>query len=124
MASWSDKAKRELFRGSLDVLVLSVLADGRQYGYGIERRIGEASGQSVKAGTLYPLLQRFEGAGWVESEQESDTGRPRKWYRLTPAGRAHFRAAAAEWQAGIARLQGQVLPAVRRSAHRNNGQTS
>ncbi len=111
--SLDDKARRDLLHGSLDVLVLSVLADGPQYGYAIQRELKLASGQSIKAGSLYPLLHRLESEGLVKPTWEKTTGRERKWYALTPAGQKRLQTQAAAWQAYLARLQSLVLPALR-----------
>ncbi|MEM6332491.1 MAG: PadR family transcriptional regulator [Planctomycetota bacterium] len=110
------KQRRDLFRGSFDVMVLAVLADGRQYGYAIQKRVHQASGQTIKAGTLYPLLHRLEAEGLVAATWETGAGRDRKWYALTPAGQARLKAAAADWQAAFARMQALILPALRRVA--------
>ncbi|MEM9252712.1 MAG: helix-turn-helix transcriptional regulator [Planctomycetota bacterium] len=116
MSGLDPKQRRDLFRGSSDLMVLAVLADGRQYGYSIQKRVREASGQTLKAGTLYPLLHRLETEGLVAATWESDTGRDRKWYELTPAGRARLKSAAADWQACFAQMQALILPALRRVA--------
>jgi PadR family transcriptional regulator PadR len=108
--------KRDLFLGSLDVLVLAILADGRQYGYAILKELEQASGQSVRPGSLYPILHRMEEAGWITATWDESAPRRRKWYTLTPTGKAALRKQAATWQAYLARLQGTVLPAVRRVA--------
>ncbi|MFN3166584.1 MAG: PadR family transcriptional regulator [Phycisphaeraceae bacterium] len=112
----SDKTHRDLFRGSLELLVLAVLADGRRYGYAIQKQLKHDCGQSVQAGSLYPLLHRLESAGLVAATWDKSSARERKWYELTPAGQKQLRKSAADWQAYIARLQGLVLPAVRRVA--------
>ena len=116
MSRLDEKARRDLFRGSLDVMVLAVLADGPQYGYAIQRRVQQAAGQTIKAGTLYPLLHRLEADGLVKPRWEKSTGRDRKWYELTPAGQRRLRTDAADWQAYLAQLQALVLPALRRVA--------
>ncbi|MEM6394062.1 MAG: PadR family transcriptional regulator [Planctomycetota bacterium] len=116
MAQLDDQARRDLFRGSLDTMVLAVLVDGPQYGYAIQKKVREASGQSVAAGSLYPLLHRLEVEGLVTPQWEEGKGRPRKWYALTPAGQARLKSQAADWQAYLARLQGLILPALRRVA--------
>lgn len=117
MSGLDDKSRRDLFRGSLDVMVLAVLADGKQYGYSIQKRVKAASGQTIKAGSLYPLLHRLEADGLIEATWESDTGRPRKWYTLSPQGQKTFRGAATDWQAAFARMQALVLPALRQTAN-------
>ena len=116
MADSDVKSRRDLLHGSLEVLVLSVLADGPQYGYAIQRKLRDAAGQDAKAGTLYPLLHRLEQDGLVNPTWEKTTGRPRKWYTLSAAGRQRLTTQAADWQALIARLQSLVLPALRQVA--------
>ena len=96
----SDPDQRDLLRGSLDLLVLSVLAEEPRYGYRIQKRIAEVSGQTIKlqAGSMYPLLHRLESEGAIISRWERDTGRERKWYELTPAGRKRLERQACAWQ--------------------------
>ena len=95
----TDRFGRDLLRGSLDLMVLSVLAEGPQYGYSIQKQIREASGQQVKlqAGTLYPLLHRLEAERLIRAKWDSDGGRRRKWYELTAAGRRRLHKQAQEW---------------------------
>jgi PadR family transcriptional regulator, regulatory protein PadR len=95
----TSKYQRDLLRGSLDLMVLSVLAGGRQYGYLIQKHVREASGGRVDlaAGTLYPLLHRLEDDGLVRASWDSSTGRQRKWYELTATGRKRLNAQAQEW---------------------------
>lgn len=95
----AEKFDRDLVRGSLDLVVLSVLADGPRYGYLIQKRIHEASGDRVRlqAGTLYPLLHRLEGDKLIRCRWDKSTGRPRKWYELTAAGRRRLDRQAHEW---------------------------
>jgi transcriptional regulator len=91
--------QRDLLRGSLDMMVLSVLADGAQYGYVIQKRIQQASTGQVRlpAGTLYPLLHRLEADKLIRSRWDDSTGRKRKWYELTAAGRRRLENQAAVW---------------------------
>lgn len=110
---------RDIFKGSLDVLVLSILADGRQHGYALQKQLLHLTGEKLTAGALYPLLHRLEADGLIDAEWDRTTARPRKRYRLTESGQRHFRRSAAEWQATIARLQSLVLPAVRRVASKH-----
>jgi len=94
-----ERFQRDLVRGSLDLMVLSVLAGGKKYGYLIQKQVREASGSRVDlaAGTLYPLLHRLEDEGLVRSSWDARTGRQRKWYELTAAGRKRLSAQAQEW---------------------------
>lgn len=88
----------EWLRGVLGVCVLRILADGPTYGYEIAARLSAAGLGTVKGGTLYPLLGRFEEAGWVEVEWRPGEGGPgRKYYVLTAAGRSEAAAEAARW---------------------------
>src|SRR5262245_15417786 len=96
----TNKFERDLLRGSLDLVVLSVLAGGgKKYGYLIQKEVREASRSRVDlaAGTLYPLLHRLEGDGLIRSSWDDSTGRERKWYELTAAGRKRLSVQAQEW---------------------------
>jgi PadR family transcriptional regulator PadR len=89
----------ELLRGSLELMVLSTLSSGRKYGYLIQATLAESSRQAVdmKAGTLYPILHKLEKEGWVKCHWENETGRKRKWYELTAAGKKQLKNQAEEW---------------------------
>lgn len=91
--------RRDLLRGSLDLMVLSVLVDGSKYGYLIQRHIRDASGGKVdlQAGTMYPILHRLEAEQLIQSRWDESAGRSRKWYDITTQGRACLREQAAEW---------------------------
>lgn len=95
----TDRFGRDLVRGSLDLVVLSVLAGGKKYGYLIQKEVREASSARVDlaAGTLYPLLHKLEDDGLVKSSWDSGSGRERKWYELTAAGKRRLTAQAQEW---------------------------
>lgn len=113
MATQDESRRRDLLRSSLDLVVLSVLADGEHYGYLLQKRIREASGQTITAGTLYPLLHSMEADGLIAARWDEGAARPRKWYELTGAGRLRLRQEGAAWQAIIARLESVILPALR-----------
>src|SRR5690349_24493473 len=84
---------RELRRGSLELIVLHLLAPGEAYGYEIVSKLtSETNGAlEVTDGTLYPVLYRLERAGFVAVRWETlQRGVPRKYYRLTDAGRAEL----------------------------------
>lgn len=88
----------EWLRGVLGVCVLRILADGPTYGYEIASRLASAGLGSVKGGTLYPLLGRFEDAGWVSVDWRPGEGGPgRKYYAMTPAGRDQATLDASRW---------------------------
>lgn len=88
----------EWLRGVLGLCVLRVLADGPTYGYAVAQRLEELGVGTVKGGTLYPLLGRLETAGAVVTHWRAGDGGPgRKYYELTPAGRAELDREAARW---------------------------
>jgi transcriptional regulator len=80
----------ELLPGTLDLLILKILARGPLHGYGIARRLETISEDVLQVGesSLYPALQRLLLNGWVGAEWGiSDNNRRARYYRLTPAGR-------------------------------------
>lgn len=106
-----------LIRGSIDLVVLSALADGDKYGYLILKRVREASADRhpLQAGTLYPILHRLEEEGAVASRWESVGDRKRKWYALTARGRRRLREDARAWQAFADYINGLVAPVLGRA---------
>jgi PadR family transcriptional regulator PadR len=83
-----DNWETQMRRGWLEVAILATLWQGRLYGLEIIRALETGSDFVVAEGTVYPLLARLFKAGLVEAEWvESDSGHPRKYYRLTAAGR-------------------------------------
>ncbi len=103
---------RELKRGSLELIVLHLLAPGEAYGYEIVTKLTTQSDGAlgVTDGTLYPVLYRLERAGFVAVRWETpERGVPRKYYRLTDAGRVELARLNHEWHAfvgAMARLLG------------------
>jgi PadR family transcriptional regulator, regulatory protein PadR len=92
--------ERELKRGSLELILLHLLASGEAYGYEIVSKLMvETNGAlEVADGTLYPVLYRLERAGFVEVRWETpQRGVPRKYYRLTDAGREELSLLTREW---------------------------
>lgn len=88
----------QLKKGVLELCVLALLSRGDAYGYEIASRLAEGIGMGE--GTVYPLMRRMQGDKLVETYLvESSAGPPRKYYRLTDAGRASFEAQRAEWTA-------------------------
>ena len=89
-----------LLQGTLDVLILKVLALEPMHGLGISRRIAQITGGTfqVKPGSLFPALHRMEEAGWLSAEWgESENHRRAKFYRLTSAGRRQFKEETHQW---------------------------
>jgi PadR family transcriptional regulator, regulatory protein PadR len=92
--------ERELKRGSLELIVLHLLSSGEAYGYEIATKLAERTGGALEVtdGTLYPVLYRLEGAGFVTVRWETpQRGVPRKYYRLTEAGVAERSRLIREW---------------------------
>ena len=104
----------DLLRGSLDLMVLGVLAEEAKYGYALQQSLRAASGGRIdpKAGTLYPLLHRLEDQGLIRATWESGTGRRRKWYELTAAGRKRLARQAEDWYAYAEILRRLLEPVV------------
>jgi PadR family transcriptional regulator PadR len=97
----------ELRRG---VLVLAVLAQcGEvQYGYSLKQQLS-AAGLDINEGTLYPLLRRLEGQGLLASEWLVTEDRPRRYYKLSPAGKGVLEQLIKEWQ-DLVSVVARVLP--------------
>jgi PadR family transcriptional regulator PadR len=93
--------KSDLPQGTLDLLILKVLALGPQHGYAIAQRLQQISRDvvQVQQGTLYPALHRLENRRMLKAEWKiSDTGRDAKFYRLTRQGRAQLESETASWR--------------------------
>ena len=89
-----------LLQGTLDVLILKVLALEAMHGLGISRRIAQITRGTfdVKPGSLFPALHRMEQAGWLSAEWgESENNRRAKFYRLTGAGRRQLKEETNQW---------------------------
>ena len=93
--------RSDLLQGTLDMIILKVLATGPRHGYAIAQRIGQVSRAllQVPQGSLYPALHRLENRGWVAASwTETESGREAKVYRLTPKGRRRLGEEMAGWQ--------------------------
>src|ERR1700681_2187838 len=105
-------SKLDLLQGTLDLMVLKTLAAiGAQHGYGIARRIEQASGDEVllNQGTIYASLVRLQQRGWIAAEWgTSDNNRKAKFYSITRSGRKQLAEDAAYWQR-LTRVMGRVL---------------
>ncbi|ELK45611.1 PadR family transcriptional regulator [Bacillus sp. SB49] len=94
------KVNKELLKGSTSILILSLLNNRPMYGYELIRVMEEKSNGvfSLKEGTLYPLLHSLEKNEVIESYWgQGDTGRKRKYYRLTAEGRVFMEEKREEW---------------------------
>jgi DNA-binding PadR family transcriptional regulator len=100
---------KDLVAASATPLVLAILAEGHSYGYAIIKRVAELSGGHLlwTDGMLYPVLHRLERQGYVAAKwAEADTGRRRKYYRITKEGRTQLAAQRQQWQAVDGALRG------------------
>lgn len=89
-----------LLQGTLDVLILKVLALEPLHGLGISRRIAQVTGDTfnVKPGSLFPALHRMEQAGWLSASWgESEKSRRAKFYRLTKTGLRQLKQETDQW---------------------------
>lgn len=99
--------RSELLQGTLDLLILKVVALGPIHGYGIAQRIRQISKDvlQVQQGSLYPALHRLEKRRWLESVwRESENGRQAKFYKLSAKGRKQLAEEQLTWQ----RLAGAI----------------
>ena len=92
--------RREQLKGHLDLLLLSVLADGPAHGYAIIAQLRERSAQEliVPEGTVYPALHRLEEAGLLRSYWAEQAGRRRRLYELTAKGVSVLADLQGEWR--------------------------
>jgi len=100
---------KDLIAASSTPIVLAILAEEDSYGYAILMRVRELSGGRMAwtDGMLYPVLHRLERLGYVKARwEESDNGRKRKYYRITPGGRTQLDEERRQWQAVSATLKG------------------
>ena len=93
--------KSEFLKGTLDMLILKVVALGPIHGYAIAQRMRQISGDFflLQQGSLYPALHRLEDRGWLKAEwKATETGRDAKFYALTPKGRKQLEAEVKDWE--------------------------
>lgn len=110
--------KLTLVRGTLDVLVLRILAGGPRHGYGVAAAIARRSDGAlhVEDGALYQALHRLRAKGWLASEWgHAESGKRARFYELTDAGRRHLESSLLEWERYTAAVSsvlrpGEVLP--------------
>ena len=106
---------KDLVAASATPLVLAILAEGESYGYAIIKRVGELSHGQMQwtDGMLYPVLHRLERNGLITSQwKAAESGRRRKYYRLTKEGRVELEAERKRWQAVDATLNRLWMKAV------------
>lgn len=99
VASSSRSQVTELRRGVLEHCVLAILRERESYAFEIVRVLSQAGELLTSEGTIYPLLARLRRDGLVTTSwRDSESGPPRRYYRLTDDGRASLTAFGAEWQ--------------------------
>src|SRR5438874_11276658 len=94
-------AKSDLPQGTLDLLILKIVALGPVHGYSVAQRLQQVSRDVVQVpqGSLYPALHRLENRGLLAAAwKQTESGRDAKFYRLTRKGRAQLDAQAASWR--------------------------
>lgn len=92
--------RSDLLQGTLDMLILKIVALGPVHGYGISQRIQQVSREvlQVQQGSLYPALHRLEKRGRLQASWgESESGRQAKFYRLSPKGRKQLQLEESQW---------------------------
>jgi PadR family transcriptional regulator, regulatory protein PadR len=90
----------DLVQGTLDLLILKILALQPLHGWALSQRLKQVSGDvlQVSDGSLYPSLHKLEQQGWIQAEwKPSDNNRRAKFYSLTRLGRRHLAKEAANW---------------------------
>ncbi len=103
--------KSDLPQGTLDLLILKVVALGPLHGYAIAQRLQQVSRDVVQVpqGSLYPALHRLENRGLLAADWRlTETGREAKFYRLTRRGQTHLESETASWQR-LAQAVGLIL---------------
>jgi PadR family transcriptional regulator PadR len=91
----------DLVQGTLDLLLLKILALGPRHGWAISQRLKQISGNilQVSDGSLYPALHKLEQEGWITAEwNTSELGRRAKFYSLTRLGRRQLEKESANWK--------------------------
>lgn len=103
--------RSDLPQGTLDLLILKIVALGPVHGYAIAQRLQQVSRDVVRVpqGSLYPALHRLENRGLMAADwKDTETGREAKFYRLTRKGRAQLDSESASWER-LAEAVGLIL---------------
>ena len=103
----------DLVQGTLDLLILRVVALEPTHGWAIAQRIRQMSNEQLRVGqsALYPALHKLEQQGWIEAEwAPSENNRRAKYYRLTSAGRKALKTETAQWERLSAAISLVVKP--------------
>jgi transcriptional regulator len=103
----------DLVQGTLDLLILRVIALEPMHGWAIAQRIRQMSNDQLQVGqgSLYPALHKLEQQGWIDAKwASSENNRRAKYYRLTSAGRKALKAETAQWDRLSAAISLVVRP--------------
>jgi PadR family transcriptional regulator len=107
-----EAVRRELKRGTIEMILLTMLSEEERYGYQIVSTLEQKGGDffKIKEGTLYPVLYRLEDDGYIESYRDNPKrGVPRKYYRLTANGRTRLQNLLVEWRAFTVVVDGFIV---------------
>ena len=108
--------KKSTLDGNVETLLLAVLADGPSYGYAIVRELNQRAEGLLEMGegTVYPVLHRLEKRKLIAGTwRKGETGRPRKYYRLTPAGKRALSENHSQWEGLVKVMDAVVGPETR-----------
>lgn len=114
-----DKLEQELRRGAIVLAALSQL-QGWRYGYSLRQSLA-ARGMEIEEGTLYPLLRRLEGQNLLVSEWRIEDGPPRRYYRLSPQGRALYGRLVGNWNALVETVGGLIADGEAEAKRKRDG---
>lgn len=98
------RARVDLLRGTLDLMILRTLLPGPNHGHAIAKHIQRTTDDllQVETGSLYPALYRLEADGFIEASWEkSDKGKRARFYRITPKGRKQLASEHSKWEAFV-----------------------
>ncbi len=116
---------RELKKGTLEMLLLRILSEGKAYGYDLVSQLTDRSGGTfgIKEGTLYPVLYRLQDRGlieaeWSQPEERAQRGVPRKYYRLTESGATRLTELEESWRQFVAAVESVLESAATESGTR------
>ena len=107
----TDKMLAQMRRGAIEYCVLALLRDQDLYGLELTRKLTEADGLVTSEGTVYPLLTRLHREGLVEASwEESPSGPPRRYYRITKEGRGALKTFITQWERFRTTVDGLLDP--------------
>ncbi|MEO8017683.1 MAG: helix-turn-helix transcriptional regulator [Pseudomonadota bacterium] len=101
-----ERLRTQMFKGVAELALLSVVQESPEYGLKILETLRDDAGLEIAEGTLYPLLYRLEKQGSIRSEWQllDEASHPRKYYAISPQGKAELKAHIEDWQTMTARF--------------------